>query len=250
MPYRRLPNTDLARLRALRKAIEQHSKQTNVNDLALSYKVINDAKVYLNNFEKTLAQYKQALDSQVSANKNYQNVIRNARLYISHFIQVLNLSVTRHEIKKEHKAFYKLEPDNFAVPDLSTENALLEWGQNLIDGEAERSRNGGTPMFNPTIAKVKVHYDIFKEYKTSQKVYQQSTGRYLDIVANMREEGDKIIQEIWNEVEAVYADLPPYQKLVQCKNYGIVYYYRRGEKELVPESDLAYNMHGESHEGF
>lgn len=238
MPYRRLPNTDQARLRALRKAIEQHGKQANVNDLILSYKLVQDAKVFLNNFEKTLAQYKQALDSQVSANKNYQNVVRNARLYISHFIQVLNLTITRNEIKKEHKVYYKLEPDNFTVPDLSTEAALLEWGKNIIDGEAERMRKGGTPMYNPTIAKVKVHYDIFKEYKTSQKVYQQNTARFLDIVAKMRENGDQIIQDVWNEVEAKYADLTPYDKLIACQSYGLIYYYRRGEKELTPEQEM------------
>jgi hypothetical protein len=237
MPYRRLPNTDQARLRTLRKAIAEHGKQTNVNELTISYKVINDAKVYLNNFEKTLSQYQQALDSQVSANKNYQHVVKNARLYISHFIQVLNLSIIRNEIKREHKAFYKLEPDNFTVPDLSTENALIEWGKNLIDGEAERLQNGGTPMFNPTIAKVKVHYDIFKEYKTNQRVYQQNTGRYLDIVANMRQTGDVIIQDIWNEVEAKFDKLPPYERLKQCQNYGLIYYYRKGEKELTPASD-------------
>jgi hypothetical protein len=138
MPYRRLPNTDQARLRTLRAAIAEHGKQTDVNELTISYKLINDAKIFLNNFEKTLAQYQQALDSQISANKNYQHIVKNARLYISHFIQVLNLCITRNEIKKEHKSFYKIEPDNFTVPDLSTENSLLEWGKNLIDGEAER----------------------------------------------------------------------------------------------------------------
>lgn len=248
MPYRRLPNTDQARLRTLKNAITEHHKQTNVNDLTISYKLINDAKVYLNNFEKTLAQYQQALDTQVSANKNYQHVVKNARLYISHFIQVLNLSITRNEIKKEHKGFYKLEPDNFTVPDLSTEGALMEWGKNLIEGESERLRNGGTPMFNPTIAKVKVHYDIFREYKTGQKIYQQNTSRYLDIVANMRQEGDVIIQDMWNEVEAKYQNLPPYSRLKQCQNYGLIYYYRKGEKELTPASDTeSYSITVESY---
>lgn len=237
MPYRRLPNTDKARLRTLRKAIAEHSKEADVNDLAISYKVINDARIYLNNFEKTLSQYRQALDTQVAANKNYQHVVKNARLYISHFIQVLNLSITRNEIKKEFKSFYKLEPDNFAVPDLSTEKSLLDWGKNLIEGEALRLQNGGTAMYNPTIAKVKVHYDIFKDYKTDQRVYQQSTGRFLEIVASMRQAGDEIIQNIWNEVEAKFEKLPPYERLEQCQKYGLIYYYRKGEKELTPESD-------------
>lgn len=240
MPYRRLPNTDQARLRALRKAIDQNDRSANVNDLIVSFKVMNEAKVYLNVFEKTLAQYQQALDQQVSANKRYQQIVKNARLYISHFIQVLNLSVVRGEIKHEHKNFYNLDPDTCNVPDLSTENSILSWGTLLIEGEAERMRNGGSPMYNPSIAKVKVHYDIFKEYKTNQKVYQQNTARYLDNVTKMRAAGDAIIQHIWNEVEAKYADLPPYQRLQKCENYGLIYYYRRGEKELTPASDIEF----------
>ncbi|MDR1679131.1 MAG: hypothetical protein LBR81_05065 [Prevotellaceae bacterium] len=237
MPYRRLPNTDKARTRALQQAIAQHEINGKPAEMVLSYKLVNEAKVYLHNFEKTLSLYKQALDTQVSSNKNYQDVVRNARLYISHFIQVLNLCVIRNEIKKEHKSFYKLDLDNYAVPDLSTEAALLKWGKNIIEGEAERARVGTTRIYNPTIANVKVHYDIFKEYKTNQKIYQKSTARYLEIVASMREAGDAIIQEIWNEIEAKFAHLPPYHRLMECKRHGVIYYYRRGEDELTPEAD-------------
>lgn len=239
MPYRRLPNTDQARLRALRQAINQCEK-FGAQYIAISFKNLNEAKIFLNNFEKTLSQYKQALDSQVSSNKRYQHVVKNARLYISHFIQVFNLAVVRGEIKKEHKDFYKLSRENNVVPDLSTEGTLLEWGKNLIEGEAERQKLGGIPMYNPNIAKVKVHYDIFREYKTNQKIFQQNTARYLDVVAGMRQKGDAIIQEIWNEVEAKYADLPPYQRLKKCQDYGLIYYYRRGEKELTLEDDILY----------
>ncbi len=237
MPYRRLPNTDQARLRALQVAIFQSRKDSDLNKVVVTPKLILHAETYLNKFEKLLSQYKQALDTQVSANKNYQQIVKNARLYISHFIQVLNLSVLRNEIKREHKSYYHLEPNNFAVPDLSTESSLLEWGQNLIDGESQRTANGGSPMLNPTIAKLNVHYDKFKTLKTSQKIYQQSTARYLGKVAEVREEGDAIILEIWNEVEAKFAELPPYDRLIQCQSYGLVYYYRRGEKELTPEDN-------------
>lgn len=239
MPYRRLPNTDQARLRALRSAIAEDATRTNVNDVTISFKLINAAKVYLNQFEKTLAQYQQAFDAQVSANKNYQHELRVARLYISHFIQVLNLAVIRKDIKKEHKAFYKLNPEDFTVPDLTTEAAIDEWGRNLINGDAERTLNGGTAMYNPSIAKVKVHYEIFKEHWENQRVYQQSTNRYLQCVAEKRKEGDEIILGIWNEVEARFSDLPPFQRLVECQKYGLIYYYRRGEKHLSEETDAA-----------
>ncbi len=237
MPYRRLPNTDQARLRALRLAIQQSDKQS-YGDLVVAYKTIHEAKTYLNIFEKQLKQYQQTLESQVSANKRYQQIVHNARLYISHFIQVFNLSVIRGDIKKDHKLFYQLDPNVHNVPDLSTESALLHWGKCVIDGENERIRNGGLPIYNPAIAKVQVHYEVFKEYKSSQKLYQTTTNRNWEELVGLREQGDTIILDIWNQVEACYKDEKPFSRLKKCQAYGLVYYYRKGEKELTKEDDL------------
>ena len=236
MPYRRLPNTDQARLRALRAAIQQ-SENENFGDLIVSYKTIHAAKTYLSGFEKQLIQYQQTLESQVSANKRYQQIVHNARLYISHFIQVFNLSVIRGDIKKDHKIFYHLDPNVHTVPDLSTEASLLNWGKCIIDGENERLRNGGLPIYNPTIAKVKVHYEVFKEYKSTQKLHQNTTNRNWEDLVNLREKGDLIILDIWNQVETKYKNEKPYTRLMKCQNYGLVYYFRRGEKELTKADD-------------
>jgi len=237
MPYRRLPNTDQARLRALRTAIQQSDKQS-YGEQVVTYKVIHEAKTYLGGFEKQLIQYQQTLESQISANKRYQQIVHNARLYISHFIQVFNLSVIRGDIKKEHKLFYNLDPNVHTVPDLSTEAALIKWGKCIIDGENERLRNGGLPIYNPTIAKVKVHYEVFKEYKSTQKIHQNTTNRNWEDLVGLREKGDAIILEIWNQVEAKYKDEKPYARLLNCQNYGLVYYYRKGERELTKQDDL------------
>ncbi len=239
MPYRRLPNTDQARLRALRQAIN-HSESQEFNHQIIQYKTLLEAKNYLNLFEKHIAYYHQALENQVLANKKYQQIVHNARLYISHFIQVLNLAVIRGEIKKEHKLYYHLEASIHIVPDLSTENAILEWGNYIIEGENERILNGGLPIYNPAIAKVKVHYEIFKEYKINQKLYQQATNRCWEELVNLRKRGDDIILDIWNQVEAIYKEEPPYHRFVKCKEYGLIYYYRKGEKELTKDDDIKF----------
>lgn len=237
MPYRRLPNTDQARLRALRTAIQQADKQ-NFGEQVIAYKTLHEAKTYLSIFEKQLIQYQQTLESQVSANKRYQQIVHNARLYISHFIQVFNLSVIRGDIKKEHKLFYQLDPNVHTVPDLSTESSLLHWGKCIIDGENERIRNGGLPIYNPAIAKVKVHYEVFKEYKSTQKQYQNTTNRNWEELVSLREQGDLIILDIWNQVELNYKDERPYTRLMKCNSFGLVYYYRKGEKILTKADDL------------
>ena len=237
MPYRRLPNTDQARLRALRTAIQQVEKQEFGNQV-IAFKTVLEAKTYLNVFEKQLSQYQQTLDTQVSANKRYQQIVHNARLYISHFIQVLNLSVIRGDIKKDHKLFYQLDPSLHTVPDLSTEASLLQWGKCIIDGENERIRNGGLPIYNPAIAKVQVHFEVFKEYKSTQKIYQSTTNRNWEDLVNLRQKGDVIILNIWNQVEAKFRSEPPYTRTIKCQTFGLVYYYRKGEAELTKEDDI------------
>lgn len=236
MPYRRLPNTDQARLRALRTAVASTDKQI-YNSQTVNYKTLLEARNFLNIFEKQLSHYQHALENQVSANKRYQQIVHNARIYISHFIQVLNLAVIRGDIKKDHKLFYQLDPNNHIVPDLTTEAALLNWGKCIIDGENERVRNGGLPIYNPAIAKVQVHFEVFKEYKSTQKLHQLSTNRTWEELSKLREKGDTIILDIWNQVEQRFKDEPPYTRLMKCKEMGLIFYYRKGEKELTPEDD-------------
>lgn len=236
MPYRRLPNTDQSRLRALRTMIRECDSQ-DFSDPIVSFKNVIEAKNFLSFFEKQLSQYQQTLESQVNANKKYQQIVHNARLYISHFIQVFNLSVIRGEIKKEHKLLYRLDPDTHTVPDLSTEANLLTWGKNVIDGEYERVRIGGLPIYNPAIAKVKVHYEVFKEYKTTQKLHQSATNRNWDELVKLRIKADDLILNIWNQIEEKYQNLSPYNRYMACKKCGVIYYYRKGEKELTPDDE-------------
>ena len=228
MPYRRLPNTDQARIRSMQSAIEQCGR-TNVPDLAFSIKTKNEAEAFLPAFESANHEYLMCLEKQVAAGKKYQSQIKMARLYISHFIQVLNFSVIRNEIKPELKRLYGLEPNNFTVPDLNTELSLLNWGERVIAGEQERIRSGGAPIYNPAIAKVRVHFDIFKDGGIAQKTHQRSTNRTLENIATLRKTADSIILDIWNQVENYYKNLPEQVRREKCEAYGLRYYFRKNE---------------------
>lgn len=230
MPYRRLPNTDQARIRALRSAVEKGDIY-NVYELAVSFKTLSEARNFLIRFEAAHRYYQQCLNNQVRSNSKYQNSVKMARLYISHFIQVLNLSVIRAEIKEEFKDMYGLSRDNSAVPDLGTETAMLEWGERIIKGEKDRLKYGGIPIYNPTIAKVSVHYDIFKEGYERQKNLQSITNRSWEALSSMRERADEIILDIWNQVEKKFENLSGEERLNKCRDYGLIYYYRPYEKK-------------------
>ena len=104
-------------------------------------------------------------------------------------------------------------------------------GKKIIEGEQLRTTQGGIPIYNPTIARVKVHYDIFLESYERQKNYQALTNRSLDELASMRDRADELILDIWNQVEAKYQDVTPNDtRLEKCRDYGLIYYYRSSEK--------------------
>ena len=236
MPYRRLPKTDQARLHALQKAIQQ-AANADFKNQAITYRTLTEAQRFLMVFENQVAQYHANFDSKVTANRRYRHRVHNARMYISHFIQVLNLSVIRGEIKRAQKELYKLDPKSNALPDLTTEEGLLEWGQNIIEGEQKRTAAGGFPIYNPAINKVMVHYEMFKEDYTSHIMHKKTHTRVFEDTETLRRQADEIILSIWDQVENFYKDELPYAKLQKCQAYGMIYYYRTGEAKLTPQTD-------------
>ena len=232
MPYRRLPNTDQARIRTLKSAIEK-SDASKVSEMAISLNSLSEARNFLSKFEVAHRYYMQCYGDQVKASPRHRMNVKTARLYISHFIQVLNMSVLRSEVKPVHKKLYDLPVDNYSVPDLNSEISMVEWGKRIIEGERKRTSQGGVPIYNPTIAKVKVHYDIFVDSYERQKALQALTNRSLEELASMRVYADKLILDIWNQVEAKYKDIISNKvRIDKCREYGLIYYYRTGEKRI------------------
>lgn len=230
MPYRRLPNTDQARIRALKAVVEKGDTYI-VSDLAVSLKTLSEARNFLAKFESAQNYYKQCYDRQAKASQKYLANAKVARLYLSHFIQVLNLAVIRSEVRASHKEFYGLDTKVHNVPDIASDTALIEWGRKVIDGEGRRISQGGIPIYNPTIAKVKVHYDIFLDSYERQKSLQTLTNRSLEALTSMRDKADELILDIWNQVERKFENITPNEKrLNACRAYGLIYYYRSGEK--------------------
>lgn len=228
MPYRRLPNTDNARLKALKTAV-QKAEETDFQELSIPLNLLTEAKNVSAHFERLCLRYQQLYDTQVKANRHFLGKVKNARMYLSHFVQVLYFSVMRAEIKEAYLTLYGLEGANMILPDLSSSEQLLEWGEKIIHGENLRTAQGGVPIYNPSIAKVKVMFSLLKDGYQTQKLHQKATTRVLNEVSDYREIVDKVIFEIWEEVEKYNINLPVEQRLNKNRQYGVVYYYRKGE---------------------
>ena len=128
MPYRRLPNTDTARIKALKIAFEK-GKELPPHKLAFSSKTVVRLEKFLPKFEHNIQLYRQALSSKNKKSKDYNEVMRKARVYLTHFIRVMNMAISRGDLPAETRAFYGLATDDSTVPSLNTENELMNWGK-------------------------------------------------------------------------------------------------------------------------
>lgn len=228
MPYRRLPKTDQARIRAL-KAVVAKGDAILMNRV-IPLQLLSEIRNFLLPFEAAHIFYLERYQEQSLAGKKHQRNVKQARLYVSHFIQVLNMAVVREEIKEIHRQLYGLS-SNTHLPDLMSETSLLEWGRRIMEGERLRVEQGGIPIYNPTIARVKVYYDLFADSYTRQKQLQLITTRSLEQLSAMRERADELILEAWNLIEAYFSAVEDAaNRLECCRDYGVVYYYRKGEK--------------------
>ena len=228
MPYRRLPNTDNSRLKALRSA-KNIGEDLTPMDLAFKQGTFQRVRSFLPKWEKAITEHKVTYDIQIKNNREYLKKLKKVKLYISHFIQVINMAIIRGELQASVRTHYGIEEDNSRLPSLSTELDVIDWGKNLIDGGMKRKIKGNTPITNPTIAVVKVHYDNFIEAYKFQKMLQKNHSRALNNLAELRAEADDIILNVWNEVEDSYSKIPEDLKREKARKYGLAYVYRKNE---------------------
>ncbi len=239
MPYRRLPKTDAVRLKALKAVIDDDDLYT-VDHRVIDWKTLSECKPLYERLYAAKERYNQCLQAQTFKTKHLEALHFRASMFLSHFLQVLFLSIERGEIPEEYKQLYGLTPDSARLPDFKPADSLLEWGPKVIAGEKERIKRGGLPIYNPTIGKVSIHFEIYRDMLQEQRRLLEDTTRSLDALQRMRPSVDAVILNLWNQIEKYYDNLPREERLEACRRLGIVYYNRvdrKKEEEQPPISD-------------
>lgn len=236
MPYRRLPNTDAARQKALQAAYSL-GKEIPPFKLAFSQNAFQKVQSFLPSFEKTMTEAKHSYESQVEKNKEYTAIMKKARLYLSHFIQVVNMAILRGELPVSERNYFGLDEDEKKTPDLHAESEIIEWGQKIIAAEDMRKAKGRSPITNPTIAVVRVRYEQFMDAYTFQKTLQKNHQRAQEKLSSLRPSADEIILQVWNEVEEHFSNLTDSERRQKASEYGVHYVYRKNEVQKIAFPD-------------
>ena len=107
-----------------------------------------------------------------------------------------------------------------------------------LDGEQQRIRNGGSAIYNPSIALVKIKLEEFKDTAIFQQNLKRNTTRTYNAMQDLRKQTNDFISQLWNEVEeGITADLPKHKRQI-AQDYGLVYIFRRKEKKKLTDKDL------------
>lgn len=234
MPYRRLPTTDQARLRALQTALNKVN-QTNVKNIPFADHSIEELQTVKNQFENALKHYELNIKQQTENHQNYKTYFETARLYLSHFMQVLIFASERGEINGGIKYYGNLETYNGRIPALNSEQEILEWGKIMVDGEQKRVREGGSAIYSPSIALVKFKLQEFQDAAIFQQNLKRNTLRSFEKMQTLRKTTNDFISQLWTDIEN-HLELEaanPEMKRRLAEEFGIVYVLRRKERKAL-----------------
>ncbi len=234
MPYRRLPTTDKARLRALEKALERVG-EISVKNIPFTKYSIEELQSAKNQFDNTLRHYELDIKKQSENNKHYKEVFETARLYLSHFMQVLLFASERGEINGGIKYYGSLNEYQGRTPSLNSEQEILEWGKIMVDGEQRRVREGGSAIYSPSIALVKFKLQEFNDAAIFQQNLKRNTLRTFEKMQALRKTTNEFIAQLWTEIEN-HLELEAgsaEEKRKLAEEFGIVYVLRRKERKLL-----------------
>jgi hypothetical protein len=236
MPYRRLPTTDKARLRALESALHKVNEISTKN-IPFAKHSMEELQNVKSEFENTLRHYELNIKQQAEYNKKYKQVNETARLYLSHFIQVLLFAMERGEINGGIKYYGTLRDFEGRIPQLNTEKEILEWGKIIVDGEQKRVREGGSAIYSPSIALVKFKLEEFNDAAIFQKNLKRNTLRTFEKMQILRKTTNEFIAQLWTDIESHLEQeaTTSEQKRALAKEFGIVYVLRRKERKALEQ---------------
>ena len=228
MYLKRVPETDEGKIRALQAAVDREELNGD-QEIILSAEEIEELRLFITSYESARFVLKQTIKDSAKAQTEYSELFRNAQMYVSHFIQVLQMTVIRNELKPEVLIEdYGFESGKeLELPDLSTEDMIIYWGEKVIQGEAKRMARGGYPLYNPAIAKVKVHYELFLDVVHSTKIYKQNVVRQQAVLYELQKKAESMIRDIWSRVEEKYGNLSLQELSEVYQSYKISYHYQK-----------------------
>lgn len=236
MPSRRLPRSHVTRADVLRQASLKGNATPPADHAvpAALWAKLNlvpagtPARLYLDALTAV-----DTAEQAASADTETVTTLLRAGLQLeSHFFQVLDFAIARGLWSPSVRDYYGRDPHVDTLPDLTSVADALAWGEKIADGEAARTADGGAPMAMPSAAEVAVaiyNLNLALGPQTTSKDALTDAQQAVDLLLPGPAGIDKIILDLYNDVENHYRDLPPGARREKSREWGLLYDDTPGE---------------------
>ena len=219
---RRLPDSTDGRKTALDKA-----KNKNDN-LPLGTVILSAATVTRLNAQQPL--FQTAVNELMTATANSTNATALksaaqgvAEMLSSHYYQALNNAIARGVYPSSVRAFYGLDVNSGAVPEMTTEDLVKQWGERVSSGETALVAAGHAAIPFPSEPQVRAKVIDYKTKLTTQSSMMDITDLKQEAITALNDQADKVIKKVWDEVETYHNEEPLPSMRANAVQWGVVY---------------------------
>jgi len=162
------------------------------------------------------------------ANSTNATALKNAaqalaKMWISHYYQALNNAIDREVYPPSVRAYYGLDVNSGAVPEMNTEDAVKQWGERVSSGETALAAGGYGAIPFPSEPEVRAKVNDYKTKLTTQSSMMDITDQKQEAITALNDEADKVIKKVADEVETYYNEETTESMRGNAVEWGVVY---------------------------
>jgi hypothetical protein len=156
----------------------------------------------------------------------------------SHFLQVVNLAIDRGFWQPSMREYYGLDKNQTTLPPLTSYSDAVTIANRIITGEANRANDEGSSFIAMALPSESEIVAALAALNTAMIAQTNAKDALIDaqqVVANFLPGPggiDKLILDLYNDLENTYRDLPDGAKRDKCREWGVIY---EGDAPSAPD---------------
>ena len=230
MSYRRLPLSTPQREIALRQ-INDRKAVTPPANLPFKTSTMEQFDLLYPVFKEKVLNIGKTLSAQGGITTKVVKAKRAAQLHQLDFLDALQNAIRRGVFHESVRALYALPVEKRWRPKIQTEADVLEWGENIHDGETKRIALGGAPITFPSLAEVDAATNDFKTKNNQQSNDKYAFDTAQEELADISKKANQLIRRCWNEIETAFDDGDKPSMRRKARDWGVVYIETKKDKE-------------------
>ncbi len=154
-------------------------------------------------------------------------------MWSSHFIQTFFMGVQRGVFAVGDLAYYGLD-ENGTLPDMSSEEKILEVAQKIVDGDINRMAvAGAVAMSMPTAAEVKAKKIALADARTATNNALDALKQAQIACNALNGAADELIRFLQGEIETHFSNLPRATMRDEARLWGMKYAKSGSNKKVT-----------------